>query len=77
MTISDELKKAVRASGKTLAEISAALKLPQGTLSRFLSDDPKTHRDIRLEATADRLAEYLGIKIQKPAKPTKKPAKGK
>ena len=67
MTLSEAIKQAIQKSGKSVYQIAKESGVSQPVISRFLSDDPKTHRDIRLEATADRLAEYLGIKVQQPA----------
>lgn len=75
MTISGELKTAIKKSGQTVYEIAKASGITESAIHRFLSDDPKTHRDIRLEATADRLAEYLGLKLIGKAAVKKAPKK--
>jgi transcriptional regulator with XRE-family HTH domain len=74
MAISDQLRQAIRNSGLSLYEIAKAIGITDPILSRFLSDDPAAHRDIRLERTADKLAEFFGMKLTEPrtakAKPT-------
>lgn len=76
MSISEQLKAAVRASGLSHGEIAKAAGIHQPGLSRFLSDDPDQHRDIRLERTADRLAEYLGLSLVGGGKAEAKPRAG-
>ena len=63
MPISEELKDAIRNSGKSALQIARETGIPQPTLSRFISSDPKQHRDIRLERTADKLAAYFGLEL--------------
>lgn len=62
--LSDQLKKAIVDSGKTLIEIAEATGVTHPVLSRFLSTDPESHRDIRLEKTGDKLASYFGLTLQ-------------
>jgi transcriptional regulator with XRE-family HTH domain len=64
MSISDQIKAAIRGSGKTLTQIAAESGVSDPILSRFLSEDPDTHRDIRLERTADKLAAYFGLELR-------------
>lgn len=65
MSISQQIKDAIRKSGKTLLQIERDTGVSNATLGRFLSEDPAIHRDIRLEKTADKLAEYFGLKLTK------------
>lgn len=62
--ISDQLKKAITDSSKTLTEIAAETGLAHPALSRFISKDSKAHRDINLEMTADKLAAYFGLELR-------------
>jgi DNA transposition AAA+ family ATPase len=77
MSISDQLKAHMRQSGTSMGQLAKESGISQPVLSRFLSDDPEGHRDIRLERTADRLAEYLGLQLTPvkapPKPPTSKP----
>jgi hypothetical protein len=73
--ISKQLKDAILNSGKTPYQISKDTGVAQPILSRFLSDDTDTHRDIRLERTADKLAAYFGLELAATRKPAK--VKGK
>lgn len=73
MAISDQFRKAIRNSGLSLSELAREIGTSHPILSRFLSDDPDTHRDIRLERTADKLADFFGMKLSEPKR--KKPAK--
>lgn len=61
--ISKQLKDAIAKCGKTPYQISKDTGIAQPILSRFLSSDPETHRDIRLEKTADKLAAYFGLEL--------------
>jgi DNA transposition AAA+ family ATPase len=63
MSISQQLKEAIKASGLSLAQLSREAGVHQPGLSRFLSDDPDQHRDIRMEATADKLCAYFGLAL--------------
>ena len=72
MTISDQLKEAIRKSGKTPNLIAKETGVAQPILSRFLSDDPDQHRDIRLESTADKLCAYFGLELRAAGKPKEK-----
>lgn len=71
MSLSDDLKAAIRNSGLSLTRIAREAGVAQPGLSRFMSDDPEQHRDIRLEITADKLAEYFGLTLQ-PASQTRR-----
>jgi hypothetical protein len=73
--LSDQLKRAIAESGKTAYQIGQETGVPQSVLSRFLSDNPDQHRDIRLEGTADKLASYLGLELRLVEKAPKKDAK--
>ena len=61
--LSDQIKEAILKSGKTVYQISQETGVTNPVLSRFLSTDPETHRDIRLERTADKLAAYFGLSL--------------
>jgi transcriptional regulator with XRE-family HTH domain len=61
--ISGQLKRAIRESGLSMKQLATKAKVAQPIISRFMSDDPAAHRDIRLEKTADRLAEFLGLEL--------------
>ncbi len=56
--LSQALKDALRASDKSMYQIAQDAGVSQIVISRFLSGE----RDIRM-ATADRLAEVLGLKV--------------
>jgi DNA-binding phage protein len=58
-SLSETLKQAIRASGKSVYQIASASGVSQIVVSRFLSGE----RDIRM-ATADKLAEALGLKLE-------------
>ncbi len=58
-SLSEALRRAIRASGKSLYQIAKESDVSQIVISRFLSGQ----RDIRM-ATADKLAEALGITLQ-------------
>jgi hypothetical protein len=57
-SLSEDLRLAIRNSGKPVYQIAKAANVSQIVVSRFLSGE----RDIRME-TADRLAEALGLKL--------------
>ncbi len=57
-TLSEELRTAIRQSGKSVYEIAKQSNVSPIVISRFLSGE----RDIRM-ATADRLAESLGLTL--------------
>ena len=66
MPISDQLRSAIRDSGLSLNQITRATGIANPILSRFMSGDPEKN-DIRLQRTADKLAEFFGlILIAKP-----------
>jgi len=77
MTISEQLKAAIRASGQSVSEIARQSEISRANLSRFLSDDPDQHRDMLIERTVDRLAEYLGLTLVDAPKAPPKRTKGK
>lgn len=56
--LSNAIRKAIRESGKSVYQIAKEADVSQIVVSRFLSGE----RDIRM-ATADRLAEVLGLAI--------------
>jgi DNA-binding phage protein len=58
--LSQALKDALRGSGKSIYQIAQDAGVSQIVVSRFLSGE----RDIRM-ATADKLAEALGLKLAK------------
>jgi ribosome-binding protein aMBF1 (putative translation factor) len=57
-SLSEALKRSIQASGMTVYEIAKRAGVSQIVISRFLSGE----RDIRM-ATADKLAEVLGLKL--------------
>lgn len=59
--LSQSLLAALRASGKSPRQLAEEAGVPEAAVSRFLSGD----RDIHM-ATADRLAEVLGLTISEP-----------
>jgi hypothetical protein len=70
--ISKQLKEAILSSGKTPYQISKDTGVAPPILSRFLSTNPDSHRDIRLEKTADKLAAYFGLELAAKQRPTKR-----
>ncbi len=62
MTITEWLQHQITESGLSLTAIATATGVSQAILSRFLTDDPKTRRDIRL-ATADKLAAFFKLDL--------------
>ncbi len=58
MAIIDELKAAIRASGKSYNQLETEIGLGRGIISRFV----KGQRDIGLE-TAEKVAEYFGLHL--------------
>jgi hypothetical protein len=64
--LSAQLKEAIREAGISISKLARETEISRPNLHRFLSDDPDQHRDIRLEATADRIADYLGLSLQLP-----------
>ena len=69
MTTSDQLKDAIRKSGKTPNLIAKETGVAEPILSRFLSADPDQHRDIRLESIADKICAYFGLELRSAGKP--------
>ena len=63
MTVSEQLKKAILSSKKTRYAIAVGSGIDHAVLRRFL----KGERDIKLQ-TADKLAEYFGLKLSKTPK---------
>ena len=57
-SLSDALREAIRGSDKSVYQIAREAEVSQIVISRFLSGE----RDIRM-ATADKLAETLGLKL--------------
>jgi transcriptional regulator with XRE-family HTH domain len=64
MSISKQIKCAIKDSGLSLNELAKRCGVSHPILSRFLSADPDQHRDIRLERTADKLAAYFGLELK-------------
>ena len=62
MTLSDQLRRAIKQSGLSLNQIATETGVGQPALSRFLMDGAD-HRDIRLERTGDSLAEFFGLEL--------------
>jgi tetrahydromethanopterin S-methyltransferase subunit H len=71
MSLSDSIREAIKASDKPMLRISEETGIDSGILSRFVTDNLESRRDIRLE-TADKLAEYFGLKLVGPKKKAKK-----
>ena len=63
--ITDPLKQAIDASGKSLRSIEIATGVKRAPLTRFMRGDTSLRLDM-----ADRLAEFFGLALQE--KPTKK-----
>jgi Mg-chelatase subunit ChlI len=63
MTISQQLREAIRNCGVGLTEVAKGSGVTRAAIWRFLAADGN-HRDIRLEGTADKLAKYLGLGLQ-------------
>ena len=59
-TIADQLRKAVRDSGKTVNAIASDSGIPQPVLFRFVSGE----RDLTL-ATGEKLARYFDLELRK------------
>lgn len=64
MTLSEDLREAIVASGKSHYRLAQEAGITPGVISRFVSGE----RDLRLE-TASKLAELLGIRLTKPRAP--------
>ena len=62
-SVSESLKRSIQASELTVYEIAKRAKVSQIIISRFLSGE----RDIRM-ATADKLAQILGLKLVSPSR---------
>ena len=54
--------RAIRNSGMTQLELEGKSGVPQGTLSRFMTEDPLQRRNLTLPV-ADRLCKALGLKL--------------
>lgn len=70
MPLAKPLRQAIRESGKSLNSIARETGIPQAVLSRFVNG-----QDIRVEATAEKLAAYFGLSLSpddRPAKPAKR-----
>lgn len=70
MTISEQLREAIRNSGLSVYRIAKDSGVPQQTLQRFMTHE----RDIRMAQTADRLATYFKLELA-PQQTTTKAAK--
>ena len=66
MAISDELRNAIRKSGKSLTMLAKESGVPQPMLTRFMNG-----QDLRL-ATADKLCSYFGLELRPSHKPKPK-----
>lgn len=66
--LSDQLRRIVSDSGKTLGEIARGTGIDKSALSRFVNGE----RGVSLQAW-DRLGEYFGLELR----PARKPAKAK
>jgi transcriptional regulator with XRE-family HTH domain len=62
MLLSDQLRHVIRESGLSLNQIAKSAGVDQPMLSRFMSGDPQRN-DIRLQRTADKLADFFGLKL--------------
>jgi hypothetical protein len=65
-TLSDQIKAAIAASGLSLNQVAKGAGIKQPSLWRFMAAAGKSHRDIYLEKTADKLAAYFGMRLTKP-----------
>ena len=63
MLVSAALRKAIKDSGLSAKKLAKLAGVSRSTLSRFMSDDPEMHRDIRLEITVDGLAKFLELEL--------------
>jgi len=63
MPISSQLREAIKQSGLSLNQIAKAAGVSQSTLTTFLTGGPGRDRDVRLERTADKLAEFFGLEL--------------
>jgi hypothetical protein len=70
MSVSNQLRTAIRRSGKSANELAKEAKIPQPTITRFLNG-----ADMKA-STIDKLAEYFGLQLRpvKPRSPLAKPA---
>jgi len=59
-SLSDALRRHIRAEGVSLYELAEQTGVARGLLSRFMRGE----RDIRLE-TANRIAAYLGLELRR------------
>jgi hypothetical protein len=64
-TLSDQIKAAIEASGFSLNQVAKGAGIKQPSLWRFMAAG-KSHRDIYLEKTADKLAAYFEMRLTKP-----------
>lgn len=74
MSLSDQLRRAIRDSGLSANAMSKEVGIPQPTISMFLQG-----KDILLEKNGDKLAAYFGLELRPAdaAKPKSKRAKKK
>lgn len=63
MCLTDQLREAIHNSGLSLYRIAVDAELPYAVVHRFASGE----RDIKL-STADRLAEFFGMRLTRPKK---------
>ncbi len=66
MSLTKQLRAAIRQSGLTIYRIAKDSGIPQPTVQRFAAGK----RDMYLE-TADKLAAYFGMRLTRPVKPAK------
>ena len=65
MSISEQLRKAITDSGLTLYRIAKDADVTYSVLYRFVEEE----RDIRMEGTADKLADYFQMRLTKARRP--------
>jgi plasmid maintenance system antidote protein VapI len=58
-TLADQLRKAIKDSGKTVNAVAVEAGIPQPVLHRFAAEE----RDLTLD-TADKLARYFGLTLK-------------
>jgi hypothetical protein len=66
MAISDDLREAIRSSGKSLTALAKDCGVPQPMLTRFMNG-----QDLRL-ATVDKLCSYFGLELRPADRPQRK-----
>lgn len=62
-SIVDELRSAIENCGEDRATLARKTGVNEGQLSRFMTDDKKQQRDLRLE-TAAKLCAHLGLHLR-------------